>query len=217
APHHIVSDSKYAIEGLTIHLSYWEDKGWINIANARLFWATAAHLHAQVVPTMFQWVKGHEVTQGNLEADRLAGLGARKTCPDQLDLSIPDEFNLMGAHFMSLTQHLAYAGVRAYTPHLSWPTTVSLLDLAHTAVQDICGWSSTDATLWLSVRSHDISCNLQDFLWKGLHRAFRCGHFWSHLPGYEEQVTCEACSVEESLSHILTECTAPGQLQIWDL
>ncbi len=33
----IKTDSKYVIEGLTIHLKKWEDNGWIGIKNANLF------------------------------------------------------------------------------------------------------------------------------------------------------------------------------------
>ena len=33
----IISDSKYAIDGLMMHLHTWEDKGWIGIKNADLF------------------------------------------------------------------------------------------------------------------------------------------------------------------------------------
>jgi hypothetical protein len=36
-PLEIVSDSKYAIEGLTMHLQSWEDQGWIGIKNAHFF------------------------------------------------------------------------------------------------------------------------------------------------------------------------------------
>ncbi|KAI0342481.1 hypothetical protein BDW22DRAFT_1357838 [Trametopsis cervina] len=36
APTHIVSDSRYAIQGLIVHLPRWKDQGWIGIADAEL-------------------------------------------------------------------------------------------------------------------------------------------------------------------------------------
>ncbi len=44
APLHIVSNSKYAIEGLTVNLHSWAEKGYIGIANKNFFQATAALL-----------------------------------------------------------------------------------------------------------------------------------------------------------------------------
>lgn len=41
APLHIISDSKYAIDDLMEHLMKWQDRGWINVLNAELFWKTA--------------------------------------------------------------------------------------------------------------------------------------------------------------------------------
>ena len=45
-PLKIISDSLYAINGLTKHLSTWEDNGWIGIDNAPLFKLTAAMLRS---------------------------------------------------------------------------------------------------------------------------------------------------------------------------
>ncbi|KAL1945539.1 hypothetical protein VTO73DRAFT_2390 [Trametes versicolor] len=70
---HIVSDSKYVVDGLTLHLPNWERNGWIGVANASLFQEAAASLRMRSAPTTFRWVKGHTGVRGNEEADRLAG------------------------------------------------------------------------------------------------------------------------------------------------
>ncbi|KAG2068443.1 hypothetical protein BDR04DRAFT_1129233 [Suillus decipiens] len=63
-PVKIVTDSKYVINGLNIHLDVWENTGWINIANAQLFKAIAYQLRRCPAQTTFQWVKGHnQLTQ----------------------------------------------------------------------------------------------------------------------------------------------------------
>ena len=52
-PVKIYTDSKYVIDGLTTHLETWENDGWIDIKNARLF-RKAAHLmrHRSAKTTM---------------------------------------------------------------------------------------------------------------------------------------------------------------------
>ncbi|KAJ7580281.1 hypothetical protein C8J56DRAFT_728289, partial [Mycena floridula] len=37
------------------------------------------------------------------------------------------------------------------------------------------------------------------------------------LPGFDDRGICSICSTTESLKHILTRCTAPGQELVWDM
>ncbi|KAG1799825.1 RnaseH-domain-containing protein [Suillus plorans] len=96
-----VTDSKYAIDGLTKHLTRWEDAGWIGIANTY-------HLRRRSAQTSFIWVKGHSGQIGNERADQLAREGADKQTTDPIDLSVPNEFNLQGAKLSAITQALAH-------------------------------------------------------------------------------------------------------------
>ncbi|KAJ7654762.1 hypothetical protein B0H17DRAFT_956843, partial [Mycena rosella] len=41
--------------------------------------------------------------------------------------------------------------------------------------------------------------------------------FWDHVPNMENFGQCSFCRVPESLEHIMLECNAPGQNQIWQL
>lgn len=110
-PLRIVTDSLYAINGLTQHLSTWKDNGWISIKNAMLFQLTASILKQHMAPTTFQWVKGHLNTISNEEADCLAKEGANKSTLDALHLNIQKEFDLQGAKLATITQSLAYRGI----------------------------------------------------------------------------------------------------------
>ena len=111
-PLKIMTDSKYVTEGLTTHLENWENDGWINIKNTKLFKKAAHLLRYQPARTTFQWVKGHNGTIGNKESDHLAKQGANKNNPDTLDLTIPMEFDLSGAKLATLTQAKAYKGIQ---------------------------------------------------------------------------------------------------------
>ena len=80
---HIVSDSKYVIEGLTTHVKKWEERNWLNIRHGDIFKCITAWLRWRSGKTSFQWVKGHNGTKGNEEADSLANEGANKPMPEE--------------------------------------------------------------------------------------------------------------------------------------
>ena len=111
-PLKIFTDSKYTIDGLTTHLKTWEDQGWIAIKNADLFKKAAYLMKRRTAQTSFQWVKGHNGDEGNEGSDALAKEGADKAEPDPLNLDIPKEFDLQGAKLATLTQALAYKGIK---------------------------------------------------------------------------------------------------------
>ncbi|EPS95050.1 hypothetical protein FOMPIDRAFT_1133169, partial [Fomitopsis schrenkii] len=52
---------------------------------------------------------------------------------------------------------------------------------------------------------------------QGLHGAHKIGHFWSHVPNHEDRAMCKHCAEGESLEHILIQCHAPGQAEVWAL
>ncbi|KAG1882495.1 hypothetical protein F4604DRAFT_1879514 [Suillus subluteus] len=57
--------------------------------------------------------------------------------------------------------------------------------------------------------------NIQGFLWKSLHGAYKIGEFWDKIPHYEERGKCGLCSSPESMEHILLECESPASCTIW--
>jgi len=66
--------------------------------------------------------------------------------------------------------------------------------------------------------NHQISNDLRViFLWKSVHNNFRVGAFWNHIENLEILGQCPYCKVDESLEHMMLDCDAPGQKQIWAL
>ncbi|KAJ6521679.1 hypothetical protein DFH09DRAFT_1097664 [Mycena vulgaris] len=64
----------------------------------------------------------------------------------------------------------------------------------------------------------EISTGLtRNFLWKCMHNIYRVGSFWDHIPNLEMLGQCPFCRVPESLEHIMLECDAPDQQQVWRL
>ena len=168
APLTIVSDSRYAIDGLTKHLRTWEDNGWTEISNKPWLEAAAYHLRRRAAPTSFKWVKGHHGTEGNEKADQLANQGARKDEPDQVDLMVPTEFRTSGIKLSTLAQRTAYQ-IIAHKRIPPYPrATLMNLDITRYAIKELTGYLETDNTIWKNTRHPDIRRPIQLFLYKAL-------------------------------------------------
>ena len=78
----IISDSRYMKEGISNWIKKWKINGWksqtkTDILNKDL-WVLLDSLRNKVNVT-WKWVEGHGTTQGNIEADRLAGIGVSES------------------------------------------------------------------------------------------------------------------------------------------
>lgn len=84
----ILSDSKYAVNGLTKWHAKWKRNNWkrkmIDLPNADIWRALDAE-RGRVRPT-FMWVRGHGNVPGNVRADKLANVG-RKHRPSIVDVA----------------------------------------------------------------------------------------------------------------------------------
>lgn len=168
--------------------------------------------------TWFQWVRGHEGTEGNEEADRLAGQGARLSEESELEYDIEGKFDITGAQLSKLTQALAYRAIRERKDKTeNRRGTITELDMTRYAVREAFGPFPTDKTIWKSIWHKDISRPIRSFLFKALHRAQKVGDYWQHIDGFEHRATCHSCGTEDSMEHILTSCDIPGQKLIWEL
>ncbi|KAF8833061.1 hypothetical protein BDN67DRAFT_917680, partial [Paxillus ammoniavirescens] len=219
APLTIFTDSRYAMDGLTKHLPSWEDDGWIGVANSEWFKAAAYHLRTRAAPTYFKWTKGHARTRGNEEADRLANIGAQKPQANNIEMAVPDAFNMQGAKLETITQSMAYQGIKERKSEVSYKrSTLMNLDIACHAIHAISGYMETDQTIWENCRHADIRKPAQQFLFCALHHSHRIGDFWTNIPTYEHRSKCSAChDTTETLEHILLECPSRERKAVWEL
>ena len=95
----------------------------------------------------FQWVKGHDGVEGNKQCDQLAKEGAANLTPADLDLNIPDNFNVQGAKISSLTQALAYKGILKRKPILIRQSPTENIEWARAAIKRFTGNDETDTTI----------------------------------------------------------------------
>ncbi|EJD49149.1 hypothetical protein AURDEDRAFT_59751 [Auricularia subglabra TFB-10046 SS5] len=87
-----------------------------------------------------------------------------------------------------------------------------------TGVNSLNGQTPTEEQIWRATRHRDISRNVRNFQWKGIHGAHKVGKYFRGMPepwaSYEK---CPSCNVTESMEHIILECPDSAQELIWDL
>ncbi|KAJ7036854.1 RnaseH-domain-containing protein [Mycena alexandri] len=224
APLKIISDSKYAIDGLTRNLPKWQDEGFHTVENGTLFELTVAKIRERKAPTRLQWVKGHSGNAGNEAADFLAGEGSRKQDEDNINTDAFTSLTLPGAKLSKMTQTKAYKIIRklkmekdSYRELLDRHATAANMKLAKAAAEDAEGNAPPTRKFWRSTRDKDISRSIRFFLWMLIHGAYKVGKYWDNIPSHKHRGRCVKCGTHESMEHILTKCSEPGQEEVWDL
>ncbi|KZT66614.1 hypothetical protein DAEQUDRAFT_674711, partial [Daedalea quercina L-15889] len=135
-----------------------------------------------------------------------------------IPLEVQPSLHITGAKFSVVTQKLAYKGIREtkmrkYSPR---PRAVDNLIRAIDNVEV----SPTEGQIWKSLSHNDFRREVRYFMWMAMHDAYMVGSNWLR-PGYSEEMQarheCKHCGQIESMEHILSECEAPGQEQVWTL
>lgn len=191
--------------------------GWIGVSNPHLFQATAALLQCRGSTTHLDWVKGHSGNIGNEGADQLANTGMEKAEDPSLPVRIPPRFITTGAKLNKASQSLLYRGIKLQKGTPARPRTDTELNTTRQGVNALCGRTPSNTQLWSSIRNKDFSKVFRSFIWCTLHAGYKCGVYWSSIPNYEHRGICPCCDTEETIEHILTRCSAPGQELIWHL
>ncbi|KAJ7836739.1 ribonuclease H-like protein [Mycena leptocephala] len=215
----IFSTAKSLRNAMVRDLGKWEDRGWIGIADKMALQALAACLRGRSAQTTFETIQKDQDTgkDGLLGAANLAREGAKKSNPDQFDLQVEGTMKLKGVKLSSLTQALAYAGIKGLKARVSRKATDNNVKQVQMAAQQTYGRIPAPAVIWKSIRHKDFSRQLRNFLWKCMHDAHRIGKFWKHIPDSEDRGICQFCGETEDLEHILLKCERPGQQLVWDL
>jgi ribonuclease HI len=212
----IISDSKFAIEGLTTYAKDWEEKGWVGIRHGPIFKCTTAWLRARTAETTLQWVKGHSGVEGNEWADVLASAGARKEPDrDDIDLRIPADTMTTGAQLQRVSQSLIYHHL-TNKGEIDRTSTRRSIEKIKVAAKELFGETPSNEAIWKGMRHKDIAKKIRNFLWKHSHGVYRLGRFWTHIPGLESRAECPLCNKDNTLEHIITECVSTERVTTWD-
>ncbi|KAJ7698529.1 hypothetical protein B0H16DRAFT_1349472 [Mycena metata] len=199
---------------MTKNLNGWEDRGRIGVPNRNVLKSLASELHRRTATTVF--AVSNE-SAGAKAAATLSVTGARKSEDDKIHYRIHPDNQLPGAKLSTMTQSIAYRGIKERNEPVSRKATDRNIELVLSAVKAAFSSPATAASIWKSIRHKDISRNIRNWLWKSMHNAHRVGKYWEHIPECGERANCVHCGAEESLQHILLECPSPGQSEVWAL
>ncbi|KAI0338733.1 hypothetical protein BDW22DRAFT_1337396, partial [Trametopsis cervina] len=212
----IIVRSQYVLQGVLRLSTVWESRGWIRVPNTTFFRPILAECRARKAPTSFQLAGVHTSTNGSLGASQLAANGAHLPPVAEPEESTVERFLLSGAQLSTISQSNIYRGLRDRLTHQPRRPTAFALETVRQYIHDLHGATPSDAAIWKATRQRTHGRPIQAFLWKLLHLGFPCGEWWLHIKGYEHRALCTACDKVDSMSHILTECTVPGQRLIWN-
>ncbi|EIW64291.1 RnaseH-domain-containing protein [Trametes versicolor FP-101664 SS1] len=213
----IVTDSLFVIDGLTKHLQAWEDKGWKGLVLAEMIQDVAARLRSRSAPVTFKWVKGHSGVPGNDGADELAKAGASLEAQQTSSLPPPPRgFVATGVKMTALTQKMAYKSI-IEDQRTARKSTDHMIEQIRDCLADDWNLHPHEGAIWKGIRAQHVRRSFRDFWWKAIHGALKIGRYWDNIPGYEQRANCNHCGCLETLEHIILECDAPGQGEIWEL
>ncbi|KAK0216892.1 hypothetical protein IW262DRAFT_1276232 [Armillaria fumosa] len=199
-----------------------EDAGYIGSLNKKVIQAMVASYHKRKQVSTLNWVKGPRCSSNiNDRAIQLAKEGVQKISEEQLDLEIEPTLQISGAILTGLTQSRAYKALceQNQQNHPKCARTQKNIKLAKQGAKELFGYTPTEQALWKSARHKGIDHNTRYLIWMSLHDAYRIGSKWlSFGLQYHERAYCNHCnSKTEDMAHIMTECSSPGQKEVWEL
>lgn len=211
--------SKHMADSLTTKLPSFEDANWE-------FHDVDSELMRNIILRSLRTRKGlttfktYDKTEPNPEQPQAQSLA--KAARNSEAVNVNDSYFhrsdlLEGAKLSKLTQAQIYRLLLEERAKKTKPRsdTVEHRKVTGQAARARLGYTPDNAVLWKSIRSkHIVPKKVKAFLWKLMHNALPAGKEWGSNP---ERALCPKYQCTESPSHILTECPATGQKQIWEL
>ncbi|KAJ7699517.1 hypothetical protein B0H17DRAFT_1196150 [Mycena rosella] len=153
-------------------LEHWEDRGWVKKADRAPLQALAAELKARTTSILFVVHSADSAdSPGCAGASCLAREGSRTAASDEIGLEIPRDMQLRGVKLSSLTQAVAYAGIREQKAKISRPATQNRISQVQSAIHQTYRRLPPPAQIWKSIRHKDFTRQVKNFLWKSMHDA----------------------------------------------
>ncbi|KAJ7714014.1 ribonuclease H-like protein [Mycena metata] len=210
------SQRDVVLKNATKFLEPNEDRGWIGIPNRKSSKALGAALRSRKGTSTTIAVVRNEKTTKASEMSKASARDPTAITPG-INLEVAANESLVGAKLSSMTQALAYKGIKELRKKVSRKATNRNVSAVQEELKTQYVHAPTPATIWKSLRNKDITRQIRTFLWKAMHGAHRIGKFWENIPECEDRAICGHCGVTETFEHIILECGRPGQEQVWKL
>ncbi|XP_006460644.1 hypothetical protein AGABI2DRAFT_117576 [Agaricus bisporus var. bisporus H97] len=217
----IHTSSKQIFEALTEKIKSWEDKGWLGAPNKILIKKIITRLRNRKGRTVFSWVdKG--VEQGYIaEAKELAEMALASSNHEETleDPLTPEAYSPIGARLAGLSQAEIHSLIRENEKPKESKT--SKLNIAKITLELKRKYKQTTPAgkIWTALKkAKRINKKHREFIYKTIKATYYLGKKWAHCTDEElsSRETCRECQVEDSMEHILTECSTPERKAIWE-
>jgi hypothetical protein len=208
-PLKIMCSSSQAIEHLTTKLRTLENKGWVAMKHGDIFRAAALWAKRRKAKTYFRVMTAakqgqpesaiHEELDLCLAGDAQAVQGAH----DAEDYSL-EGAKLSGLMQSELYQHIVERKKKGGTRR----STGNMLNRIRADMLTATRGAPETEQIWKSIRNKDFSRAQCTFKWKTTHGAYKVRAYWRNILNHEQRASCPVCGEEESIEHILLECTS---------
>ncbi|EJD54176.1 hypothetical protein AURDEDRAFT_52004 [Auricularia subglabra TFB-10046 SS5] len=149
----------------------------------------------------------------------MARVAAELGPPVRLELDDDAPFDAPGLRAQGLRQRDALRAIRLSEKLKLRPRaqTVRNLHRVQESIDEECDFMPTQAQIWTSLTSRDLSRQARNFLWKTVHGAHKIGEYFSKMPQpWKDYELCPTCNCVETMEHVLLECPDSRQEVIWD-
>jgi ribonuclease HI/endonuclease/exonuclease/phosphatase family metal-dependent hydrolase len=214
----IITDSETAVDGILKQIRKWEDLGWHRIENKEYYRAILSELRQRKYESKIKWIKGHNGTRGNEEADKLAdeGMNTEEEFTEK-DLERNENFLEDGIRLHKITMKQAYEAIIDRSSKNEWKRTKRAKGISKMLeeFEEKTTYGPTEEMMNTTTWRLNLPNNVKDFLWKIQRNMTKCGPIFLQWGGeWTEKARCR-CGEIESIKHIIMECPRGEQRTIW--
>lgn len=76
-------------------------------------------------------------------------------------------------------------------------------------LKDVTGEVKINTAIWKNIQKNPIRLRIQHLFFKSIHKTHKIGRYWLNILAdrYSQRTTCRNCDDDETMNHVLIECT----------
>jgi hypothetical protein len=209
--------SRRIYNALTKKLEVLEDRDFSTMPESDMMQAAVAALRRRGSAVWLHLIDQAGMDKDFREAQRLADRGTKASHHEKDELKVAARFARTGIKLHGAPQSLMYRMILRRRKASPRRATAMQVEIARWGVKTLTGSLPTDEKIWRAIREPTFLKQERTFLYWTMHDAYKIGRYWQKITNYEHRAMCPVCDEVESMEHILTQCDAPGQKEVWIL
>ncbi|KAK1219895.1 hypothetical protein PQX77_017375 [Marasmius sp. AFHP31] len=199
---------------LAKNLLAWERRNFAGVDDADLLRSLLVELRKREHATILRDTRVTHSPEAQTAVDELAERATNTLGPEARATPPSHHLTLYGAELSVMTQSLAYRILREKAPRPERKGTDSMIVKIQQGLRTLNGWTPLRENIWKNINHKDFSRRSRNFLYLAAHGAVKTGRYWKHF--MPERINCGSCETEESVEHILTQCSQTWKRGVWD-